>query len=43
MYIDIFRKLVLLEISGNFFFAGVVGLQSTGCNATKNGLLTKFP
>lgn len=42
MYIGIFGKLVLLEILGNFFLTGVAGLQSTGCNATKNRLFTKF-
>ena len=37
-----FRKVALLEISRNSFLTGVAGLQSTGCNTTKNKLLTKF-
>ena len=43
MSIGIFRKLVFLEILGNFFLTRIVGLQSTGCIATKNGLLIKLP
>ena len=42
MCIGIFRKVALIRSSRDFSFTGVVGLQSTGCNATKDGLLTKF-
>ena len=41
-YIGMFRKVALLEILRSCLLTGVVGLQSTSCNATKNELLTKF-
>ena len=40
--ISMFRKVALLEISKNFHLTGAEGLQSTGCNATKNKLLINF-
>ena len=42
MYIGILRKQVFLEILGNFFLTGVVGLTAAGYYTTKSGLLTKF-
>ena len=41
-YIGMFRKVVLLEILGNSPSTRATGLESTGCQATKNTLLTKF-
>ena len=38
----VFRKVTLLEISRSPLFNGVVGIQYTVCNATRNELLTKF-
>ena len=40
--IGILLKVAPQEILRNFLLTGVVGLQSTGCNTTKNELLTKF-
>ena len=40
--IGILLKVGPQEILRNFLLTGVVGLQSTGCNITKNELLTKF-
>ena len=37
-----FRKVAFLEISRSFLLAGVVDLQCTVYNSTKNELLTKF-
>ena len=42
MCIVMYRKTGLLEISRNSILTGVRGLQSTGCNTTKNELLNKF-
>ena len=41
-YSEIFEKVVFLEISKNFLLTGFECLQSPGCNAIKNKLLTRF-
>lgn len=42
MCIGIFQKVAGLKTLRNSLLTGVVDLQSTGLNATKNGLLTKI-